>query len=289
MAEVGFIGLGTMGAPMARHLLDAGHRVAVWNRTPAKVVPLAAGGARIAESPADAARGAEVVFVCVGDAPDVEAVLFGESGVAHGLESGSIVVDTSTISPMAEIAFAEKIERLGGRYLDAPVTGGQKGAIEGTLSFMVGGEVSDLERVKPLLSAMGKKVFHAGGIGSGQKLKLVNQLVCSIHLLALGEGLAIARAQGLDLVQTRDLLISGAARSWAIDIYGDKIIKDDFTPGFFLKWQAKDVRIAQAAARDLGLSLPGLDLAAEQLAEAMRRGLGEEGSHAIFKLYAQAS
>lgn len=285
MAEVGFVGLGTMGAPMARHLLDAGHRVSVWNRTPAKIVPLAAGGARIAESPADCARGAEAVFVCVGDAPDVEAVLFGEAGIAHGLESGAVVVDTSTISPKAEVGFAEKIERLGGRYLDAPVTGGQKGAIEGTLSFMVGGDVSDLDRIKPLLAAMGKKVFHAGPIGSGQKLKLVNQLVCAIHLLALGEGLAIAKAQGLDLAQTRELLISGAGRSWALDIYGDKIIKDDFTPGFYLKWQDKDVKIAQAAARDLGLNLPGLDLAAEQLAEAMRRGLGEEGSHAIYKLY----
>lgn len=286
MADVGFVGLGTMGAPMARHLLDAGHRVSVWNRTVAKVAPLGAGGARIAESPADAARGAEAVFVCVGDAPDVEAVLFGESGIAHGLEAGAVVVDTSTISPTAEIAFAEKIGRLGGRYLDAPVTGGQKGAIEGTLSFMVGGDSADLDRVKPLLAAMGKKVFHAGAIGSGQKLKLVNQLVCAIHLLALGEGLAIAKAQGLDLAQTRELLISGAARSWALDIYGDKILKDDFTPGFFLKWQDKDVKIAQAAARDLGLTLPGLDLAAVQLAEAMRRGLGDEGSHAIYKLYA---
>ncbi len=287
MADVGFVGLGTMGAPMARHLLDAGHRVAVWNRTAAKVAPLGAGGARIADSPADAARGAEAVFICVGDAPDVEAVLFGEAGIAHGLEAGAVIVDTSTISPAAEIGFAEKIHRLGGRYLDAPVTGGQKGAIEGTLSFMVGGEAADLERVKPLLAAMGKKVFHAGGLGAGQKLKLVNQLVCAIHLLALGEGLAIAKAQGLDLAQTRELLISGAAKSWALEIYGDKILKDDFTPGFYLKWQAKDVKIAQAAARDLGLKLPGLDLAAEQLAEAMNRGLGEEGSHAIYKLYAK--
>src|SRR5688572_10831234 len=131
MAEVGFVGLGTMGAPMARHLLDAGHRVAVWNRTAAKVAPLGAGGARIADSPADAARGAEAVFICVGDAPDVEAVLFGEAGIAHGLEAGAVIVDTSTISPVAEIGFAEKIDRLGGRYLDAPVTGGRKGAVEG--------------------------------------------------------------------------------------------------------------------------------------------------------------
>jgi 3-hydroxyisobutyrate dehydrogenase len=226
------------------------------------------------------------VCICVGDTPDVEAVLFGEAGVAHGLEANALVLDHSTISPAAEAGFAEKIRRLGGRYLDAPVTGGQKGAINGTLSFMVGGDEADLERAKPFLSAMGKRIFHAGAAGSGQKLKLVNQLVCAIHLVSMSEAFAFAKAQGLDLVQTRELLLSGAASSWALDVYGEKLLNGDYTPGFFLKWQAKDIRIALDAARELGLVLPGLELSHERLQAALARGLGDEGSHAVSKLYA---
>jgi len=285
MADIAFLGMGVMGAPMAGHLLDAGYRVAVWNRTLAKVAPFGARGARMAESAADAARGSEAVFLCVGDTPDVEQVLFGDAGVAHGLEANAIVVDHSTISPAAEAGFAEKIRRLGGRYLDAPVTGGQKGAIAGTLSFMVGGDETDLERAKPFLLAMGKKIFHAGPVGCGQKLKLVNQLVCAIHLVSMSEAFAFAQAQGLDLKQTRELLISGAAGSWALDVYGEKVLNGDYSPGFFLKWQAKDIRIAMDAAKELGLVLPGLELSHSRLQAALARGLGDEGSHAVYKLY----
>jgi len=285
MADVAFLGLGVMGAPMAGHLLDAGHRVAVWNRTVAKAVPFGARGARLAESPADAARGSEAVFLCVGDTPDVEAVLFGDGGVAHGLEANALVLDHSTISPTGEVGFSDKIRRLGGRYLDAPVTGGQKGAIAGTLSFMIGGDEADLERAKPFLLAMGKKIFPAGPVGSGQKLKLVNQLVCAVHLVAMSEAFAFAKAQGLELKQTRELLISGAAGSWALDVYGEKVLNGDYEPGFFLKWQAKDIRIAMEAAGELGLSLPGLTLSHERLQAALARGLGDEGSHAVYKLY----
>ena len=285
MADTAFIGLGVMGAPMAGHLLDAGHRVAVWNRTIEKAVPFGARGARVAESPADAARGCEAVFICVGDTPDVEEVLFGEKGVAHGLESGALVVDHSTISPASEVASAEKIRRLGGKFLDAPITGGQKGAVAGTLSFMVGGEEGDVERATPLMLAMGKRVFHAGPVGCGQKLKLVNQLVCAVHLISMSEAFAFAKAQGLDPAQTRELLISGAAGSWALDVYGEKLVKGDYSPGFSLKWQAKDIRIAMEAAKELGLSLPGLELGHAKLQEALERGLGEEGSHAVSRLY----
>jgi 3-hydroxyisobutyrate dehydrogenase len=285
MADVAFLGLGVMGAPMAGHLLDSGARVAVWNRTLAKAAPFGAKGARVAESPADAARGAEAVFLCVGGTQDVEQVLFGEQGVAHGLESGATVVDCTTIAPDAEIGFADKIRRLGGRFLDAPVTGGQKGAVDGTLSFMVGGEEADLERVRPFLLAMGKRIFHVGPVGSGQKLKMVNQLCCAIHLLALGEAFAMVRRLGLDPVQSRELLISGAAESWALNVYGGKVIAGDYAPGFPLKWQAKDVRIALDAARALGLDLPALELAHRRLQEAMARGLGDEGSQAVVKLY----
>jgi len=285
MARIGFVGLGVMGAPMAGHLLDAGHKVSVWNRTAAKSAPLKAKGANVAATPAEVARGAEAVFVCVGDTPDVEQVLFGKGGVAEGAEKGALVVDCTTISPEAEAGFAKEMVAKGVRYLDAPLTGGQKGAVEGTITFMVGGDAADVEKARPFFSVMGKKVVHAGPSGYGQRLKAVNQLVCGIHLLALGEGMAFAKKLGLDLALTRELLISGAARSWALEVYGEKILRDDFTPGFALKWQQKDTRIALEMAKELGMDLPGLKLADEKLREAKAKGMGELGSHSVYKLY----
>jgi 3-hydroxyisobutyrate dehydrogenase len=285
MASIGFIGLGVMGAPMAGHLLAAGNEVAVWNRTAAKAEPLKGKGAKVAANPAEAARGAEVVFICVGDTPDVEQVLFGKGGVAEGAEKGALVVDCTTISPEAEAGFAKRMVEGGFRYLDAPLTGGQKGAVEGTITFMVGGEAEDIERARPLFMVMGKKIVHAGPVSFGQRLKAVNQLVCGIHLLALGEGMAFAKKMGLDLAMTRELLISGAARSWALEVYGEKILKDDFTPGFALKWQAKDTRIALEMAKEQGMDLPGLKLADARLREARDKGMGDLGSHAVYKLY----
>lgn len=287
MSRIGFVGLGVMGAPMASHLIKAGHQVAVWNRTSAKAGPLKELGAQVVSSPRDAASGAGIVFVCVGDTPDVEQVLFGAGGVAEGAGSGSLVIDCTTISPEAEEGFAKRMSARGIQYLDAPLTGGQKGAIEGTLTFMVGGQAEDIDRARPYFQAMGKKVVHAGPAGYGQRLKAVNQLVCGIHLLALGEGLAFAKKLGLDLASAREVLISGAARSWALEVYGEKILRDDFTPGFALKWQAKDTRIALEAARSLGLDLPGLKLADARLREALEKGMGEDGSHSIYKLYGQ--
>ena len=286
MPKVAFLGMGVMGAPMAGHLLTAGHTVAVWNRTRAKAGPLAAAGARVGTTPADAARGAEAVFLCVGDTPDVAAVLFGPGGAASALAPGALVVDCSTIAPSGEIEFAGKIVGAGGRYLDAPVTGGQKGAVDGTLSFMVGGDAADLERARPFFLAMGKRIFHAGSLGSGQKLKIVNQLVCAMHLVALCEAFAAAKALGLALPQAHELLTSGAAKSWALDVYGEKLLRGDYAPGFFLKWQAKDIRIARDAARDLGLTLPGMDLTLERLEAGVKAGFGDEGVQALFKLYA---
>jgi 3-hydroxyisobutyrate dehydrogenase len=285
MANLAFLGLGVMGAPMAGHLRAAGHTVAVWNRTAAKADPLKALGARVATSPADAARGAEALFVCVGDTPDVDQVLFGKDGAATGLASGSLVIDCSTISPDAEMSFATRFATQGVRYLDAPVTGGQKGAIEGTLSFMVGGDAANLERARPWLLAMGKKIIHCGPVGHGQRLKIVNQVVCALHLVAFSEGLAIARTLGIDLTVARDLLVSGAAKSWALEVYGEKIIKNDYAPGFSVKWQAKDVRIALDTVKKLGMKVPGLEMADGRLQDALAQGLGEEGVQAVYKLY----
>jgi 3-hydroxyisobutyrate dehydrogenase len=285
MAKLGFIGLGVMGTPMAGHLVAAGNDVTVWNRTASRAEPLRASGAKVAASPVDAARGADGVFVCVGDTPDVMQVIFGDDGVAHGLAPGALVVDCSTIAPDAELKVAGRLAAHRAHYLDAPVTGGQKGAIDGTLTFMVGGDERHIEQARPWFMAMGKKIVHAGPLGCGQKLKMVNQVVCAIHLLALGEGFAAARALGLDVRQARDLLISGAARSWAIEIYGEKILNDDFAPGFSLKWQTKDIRIAMEALVPAGLDLPGLKAAYRQLNEAMARGYGDDGSHSVAKLY----
>lgn len=286
MSNLAFLGLGVMGAPMAGHLKAAGHTVAVWNRTAAKAEPLRAAGARVAATPAEAAKGAEAVFVCVGDTPDVEQVLFGKEGAAAGLASGALVVDCTTISPEAEAAFAGRFASQGVRYLDAPVTGGQKGAVDGTLSFMVGGDAADLERARPWILAMGKKIIHCGPVGHGQRLKIVNQAVCALHLVAFSEGLGIAKALGIDLTVARDLLVSGAARSWALEVYGEKILRGDYTPGFSVKWQAKDVRIALDSIRTLGLDVPGLEMADGRLQAALAKGLGEEGVQAVYKLYA---
>jgi 3-hydroxyisobutyrate dehydrogenase len=270
---------------MAGHLLKAGHTVAVWNRTAAKADPLKALGARIAASPADAAKDAEGIFICVGDTPDVEQVLFGPQGVASGVKKGALVIDDSTVSPDAVVKFAAKLAAQGVSFLDAPVTGGQKGAMEGTLSFIVGGAPADVERARPWILAMGKKIFHAGPVGHGQRLKMVNQVVCALHMVAFSEGLAVANALGLDLTQSRELLISGAARSWALEIYGEKIINKDFAPGFSVKWQAKDVRIALDMVKTLGLSAPGLTMADARLKDALAAGFGEEGVQALYKLY----
>jgi len=285
MAKIAFLGLGTMGEPMAGHLVRAGHEVAVWNRTRAKADRLGALGAKVCGKAVEAVSGKDFVFICVGDTPDVEQVLFGPGGAAEGAGRGTLIVDFSTISPEAEEKFAEKLAGKGIRYMDCPVTGGQKGAVEATLTFMAGGETRDLDELRPVLMAMGKRIFHAGKAGFGQRLKLVNQLVCSLHLVALSEGLAIAGKLGLDLAQARELLLSGAAKSWVIEVYGEKILKGDFAPGFLLKWQLKDARIALEAARKIGMELPGLKMATERLREADEKGLGELGSQALYRLY----
>ena len=215
-------------------------------------------------------------------------------GAAHGNEEyvhGGDGFDLFLVkgrAQVAEVKYAEKLGKKGVRYLDAPVTGGQKGAEAGTLTFMVGGAGADVKRAEPVLRAMGKKIVHAGGEGFGQRLKLVNQLVCSIHLLALGESLALAKKQGLDLKKTRELLVSGAAGSWALNVYGEKIIQGDFAPGFSVKWQAKDARIAVEAAKKLGMDLPGLELARKRLEEAAAKGMGEDGTQSIYRLYDRA-
>ncbi len=282
--QLGFAGMGIMGSAMARNLLRAGHAVSVWNRTASKCEPLAAEGAAVAASLPELARAADIVFICVADTPDVEAVLFGPQGLVEGLGPGKIVVDHSTISPEATVAFAERVNALGAAYLDAPVSGGETGAINATLTIMVGGEAAVLEQVRPYLAAMGRSIVHCGPQGSGQKVKAVNQVICALNILATSEGMLLAKRMGLDLEVVHRVVSSGAAASWMLSNLGPKMIANDFAPGFMIKLQAKDLRIAAASIEALGGGLPGTALTHRLCDEAVAAGLGEQGTQGLVNL-----
>jgi 3-hydroxyisobutyrate dehydrogenase len=282
--RVGFIGLGIMGAPMAGHLLDAGHELSVFNRTASKCRDLVARGAHVATSPAELARASEVIFICVSDTPDVEEVLFGVDGVAEGVTNGSVVVDCSTISADATQAFARHLERRGAAFLDAPLTGGDVGAQQGTLTFMVGGDTETLERVRPLLEVMGKRIMHMGPIGAGQRTKMVNQIVCALNVVAMAEGLHFAERCGMDLERVLEVISTGAAGSWALSNYAPRILKNDYAPGFPMHLQAKDLRICQEAISKMDLNLEGADLAHRLFAMACEQGLSDQGTQGLINL-----
>lgn len=282
--QLGFAGMGIMGSAMARNLLRAGHAVSVWNRTASKCEPLAAAGASIAASLPELARGADIVFICVADTPDVEAVLFGPQGLVEGLGPGKIVVDHSTISPEATVAFAARVNAQGAAYLDAPVSGGQTGALNATLTIMVGGETAVLEQVRPYLAAMGQSIVHCGPQGSGQKVKAVNQVICALNILATSEGMLLAKRMGLDLELVHQVVSSGAAASWMLSNLGPKMIANDFAPGFMIKLQAKDLRIAAASIEALGGDLPGTALTHRLFDEAVAAGLGDQGTQGLVNL-----
>ena len=249
--KVGFVGLGIMGAPMAANLIGAGFALNVYNRTPGKCEALErAGGKGLSGTPAKLASASEVVVTIVSDTPDVEAVLFGENGLAEGLEPGSVVIDMSTISPTRTVEFAARLADRQVDMLDAPVSGGDKGAIAGTLSIMVGGEQEAFNRCLPLFEAMGKNIVYTGPNGNGQKTKLVNQVVGSLNLLAMIEGLRMAEKAGLDPQRTLDAVGAGAAGSWMWTHLGPRVARRDFAPGFMIRLHQKDLRLAaEFAAR----------------------------------------
>ncbi len=255
--EIGWIGTGIMGAPMARRLLKAGHRLRAYNRTPEKALGLAADGAVVASDAAQAVAGAEVVFIMVPDTPDVEATI---AHIEPSLKGGQIVIDMSTVSPHAERAIAARLSKTGVEYLDAPVSGGESGAIQGTLAIMVGGSEPAFEKARPLLEVLGKRITYMGASGAGQMTKLANQIAVSLTLEAAAEALAFARAGGLDPARVLEAIGAGAAASWQLSNLGPKIIAGDYRPGFFIKLIRKDLRLVSGAARENGLSLPGLAL-----------------------------
>ena len=283
--KVGFVGLGIMGAPMAANLIGAGFALNVYNRTSGKCEALEKLGARAYPTPAGLASASEVVVTIVSDTPDVEAVLFGENGLAEGLEPGSVVIDMSTISPTRTVEFSARLADRRVAMLDAPVSGGDKGAIAGTLSIMVGGEQEAFNRCLPLFEAMGRNIVYAGSSGSGQKTKLVNQVVGSLNLLAMIEGLRMAEQAGLDPQRTLDAVGAGAAGSWMWTHLGPRVARRDFAPGFMIRLHQKDLRLAAEFMRDLGIDMPGTSLSHELFTEALRKGLGEYGNQGLYKLW----
>jgi 3-hydroxyisobutyrate dehydrogenase len=288
MLRVGFIGTGIMGQPMAINLLKTGFPLVVFNRTKSKCEPVAARGAAVGRSPRELAEQSDVVIAMVSDTSDVEQVLFSEAGVWHGARPGLTFIDMSTISPRATVQFSNKLLEKGCEMLDAPVSGGEKGAREKTLGIMVGGKREVFDRCLPLFEAMGKTITYAGPSGSGQKTKLVNQVVAAINLLAVVEGLRLVRAAGLDAEPTLRAISSGAASSWMLANLAPKILQNDFAPGFSIRLQNKDLKLVTEFIADVNGEFPGAQLVSSLFAEALRRGLGDSGNHGLINLWNEA-
>ena len=278
MAEIGFIGLGIMGKPMAGHLLKAGHTVHVYDIVPASVAELKQQGALACGSSKEVAGKAGIVFLIVPDTPDVEAALFGKNGVAEGIKPGSIVVDMSSISPIATKEFAGKLKAMGVDMLDAPVSGGQVGAQNATLSIMVGGSVENFERIKPFFEIMGKNIVHIGGNGDGQTCKVANQIVVALTIEAVGEALLFASKAGADPAKVRSALLGGFAQSRILELHGERMIKRTFQPGFRVRLHQKDLNLALESARKMGLSLPNTAMA-QELFNSIAAAGGSELDH----------
>ncbi|MBI2857504.1 MAG: 2-hydroxy-3-oxopropionate reductase [Chloroflexi bacterium] len=278
MADLGFIGLGVMGKPMAGHLLSAGHRLHAFNRSPAPLSELAGRGAISCSSPREVAAKSDIVFLMLPDTPDVEKVLFGSDGVAEGLRAGSIVVDMSTISPIATREAAKKLRGLGAEMLDAPVSGGQSGAQNATLSFMVGGDRDVFLRIKPYFELMGKNIVHIGQNGDGQICKLANQIVVALNIEAVAEALVFASKAGADVEKVRQALLGGFAQSRILEVHGERMLKRNFTPGFRVRLHQKDLDLATQAARAMGIPLPGTALVSQILDMVAGSG-GEDLDH----------
>ena len=279
--RVAFVGLGTMGAPMAERLLAAGHPLRIHNRTRSREEPLAAAGATRCVTPAEAANGAEVVIVMVSDTPDVEAVVFGQGGIAEGMVPGTTLIDMSTISPAATRTFAARLAERGGRWLDAPVSGGSEGAQRGTLSIMVGGDRDDLSRVHPVLEILGSRITHVGPVGSGQLVKAMNQVIIAGVYAAVAEGLVLGIKAGVDVEAALAALGAGAAGSWVLTNRARNVIDDTYPLGFRLRLHHKDLGIALAAGREVGAPLMIAELVEKLESEAIARGFGDLDVSAI--------
>lgn len=287
--RVGFIGLGIMGKPMARHLLEAGHVLTVHNRSRAAVEELVAQGAAEANSPAEVARASEVVFTCLPNSPDVELVALGPQGIVQGLQPGAIYVDMSTISPVVTKRVAAAIAARGATMLDAPVSGGQIGAENATLSIMVGGEEAAFQKVLPLLQAMGRNIVYIGASGAGQVAKAANQIVVGLTHEAIAEALVLAAKAGVDPARVVQAISGGAARCWALENRAPRVIRRDFEPGFYAAYHLKDLGIALDAAADVGAVLPVTAVVRELYRSLVSNGEGRLDHSAIIRVIERLS
>jgi len=281
---VGFIGPGTMGQPMARNLLNAGYPLYLYGRRAEACRPLEAAGAVVCASPAEVAEQAQVVFTMVSDIDDVEQVTLGTYGLIHGTSHGDTVVDMSTVSPIGTRRIADRLAEHGVDMLDAPVSGGEQGAIEGRLSVMVGGPEAAFERVRPLLEILGSTVVRIGQHGAGQIAKMCNQILVAQHLNATAETLRLARAAGADPERVREALLGGFGYSRVLEVHGQRMLQEDFQPGFKAQLHQKDMRIALEAAHAHGVPLPGGALAAQLLNAVVGRGEGDLDSAALARV-----
>jgi 2-hydroxy-3-oxopropionate reductase len=280
--NIGFIGLGVMGRPMAENLIDAGHTLHL-SRVKETSQHLVAKGGKAAPSAKAVAEAADIVILMLPDTPDVEAVLFGEAGVASGLSAGKLVIDMSSISPVATKDFARRIEALGCDYLDAPVSGGEVGAKAASLTIMVGGKDEAFQRAKPLFEKMGKNITLVGGVGDGQTAKVANQIIVGLTIEAVSEALLFARKAGADPAKVRAALMGGFASSRILEVHGERMVKETFDPGFRIRLHRKDLTLAIDAARALDLALPNTAATQQLMNAAIANGDADKDHSALIR------
>ncbi|MGH8031808.1 MAG: NAD(P)-dependent oxidoreductase [Luteimonas sp.] len=284
---LGFIGLGIMGKPMVRNLIAAGYAVHVHSRAVSDIEEMVKAGAQPGSTSAEVARHADFTITMLPNTPDVEQVVFGADGIVKSLQLGKVVIDMSTISSIATREFAERIGQTGARMLDAPVSGGEKGAIEGALSIMVGGEADVFERCLPVFQVLGKRVTHVGGNSSGQVVKSCNQVLAAATVLAMGEALALGTKAGVDPQKVVDVLSNGAARCWALEVRAPAVLKGNFQPGFKSKLQYKDLGLALELSKDIDAPMPLAAVVHEFYKSTIAQGFGEEDHTAVIRIIEQ--
>ena len=283
MEKIGFIGLGIMGKPMSLNLLKAGFSVTVYNRTTAKMEELVKAGAQKADSPEKVAEMSDIIITIVSDTPDVREVILGKKGIINSVKSGSVVIDMSTISPAVTKEIAKELRKKGVEMLDAPVSGGDTGAINGTLAIMVGGSEKTFTRCHSVFEAMGKTITYVGSNGMGQTTKLCNQILVTVTNMAVSEAVLFAQKAGLDADIMIEATKGGAAGSWQLANLGPKMVSEDYAPGFMIDLQQKDLRLVLEAAREMNLPLPAVGFVNQLLTGNQNRGEGKQGTQALIK------
>jgi len=283
--KVGFIGLGIMGLPMAKNLVKSGFNLVVYNRSIKPVKELNAMGVEAGSSPSDVAMKCDILITMLPDSPDMKEVVLGKGGVIEGAKPGMILLDMSTISPKISVEISKSLAEIGVEMLDAPVSGGQKGAIEGSLSIMVGGKKEIFERCMPLFKSLGKTIVLVGGNGAGETVKLCNQVICAINIVSMCEGVSLCRRAGVDVEKMVEVVSRGLGASNIITNLAPKILNGDMEPGFKLRLQQKDNRLALELAEELKLPLPGMGLVSQIFRIAEANGLGDKGTQALIKAY----